>query len=252
MTETFTALLTAHLLADFVLQTDYMIAHKKEIRILLLHGLVIGLATILAVGGHTSLAVMLTMIIIVSHIAMDFIKVRYLGDTLLSFALDQAVHLAVIAAITAWHPDLSSIAWWTRLAGQQQAQLYAGMAFASGFITSIPLGGVLIKKLVAPIAPPQSPSRDSSTTQPLTGMAQGGKYIGWLERAITMMLILTGKVEGVGFMIAAKSILRLREISTDQDRHVAEYIIIGTFLSFGWGMLVALLTAKAISYWRIF
>lgn len=67
-----------------------------------------------------------------------------------------------------------------------------------------------------------------------------------------MMLILTGKAEGVGFLIAAKSILRLRDISTDEDRHVAEYIIIGTFLSFGWGMLVALLTAKAISYWGAF
>ena len=53
-------------------------------------------------------------------------------------------------------------------------------------------------------------------------MAQGGKYIGWLERAITMMLILTGKAEGTGFPIAAKSILHLRDISTVQDRHVAD------------------------------
>jgi hypothetical protein len=252
MIETFTALLTAHLLADFVLQTDYMIAHKKETRILALHGLIIGITTFVALGGYTPLAIMMTMIIIVSHIAMDHIKVRYLGDTLPSFALDQGVHLTVIAAITAWHPDLSSMGWWTGLAGQQQAQLYAGMTFASGTITGVPLGGVLIRKLVAPIAPPQPPFGSSSTGQPLTGMAQGGKYIGWLERAITMMLILTGKAEGVGFLIAAKSILRLRDISTDEDRHIAEYIIIGTFLSFGWGMLVALLTAKAISYWGAF
>jgi len=252
MLETFTALLSAHLLADFVLQTDYMIAHKRNARILALHGVIIGIATIVALGGCTLLAIMMTIVIIVSHIAMDHIKVRYLGDTLGSFALDQGVHLAVIAAITAWHPDLSNIGWWTGLAGQQQAQLYAGMTFASGTITGVLLGGVLIKKLVAPIAPTQAPSGGFSNTQPLTGMVQGGKYIGWLERAITMMLILTGKVEGVGFLIAAKSILRLRDISTNEDRHVAEYIIIGTFLSFGWGMLVALLTAKAISYWGAF
>lgn len=250
MIETFTALLTAHLLADFVLQTDYMIAHKKEPRILALHGLIIGITTIIALGACTPIAIMLAMIIIASHIAMDLIKVRYLGDTLPSFALDQAVHLAVIVAITAWHPDLSSMGWWTGLAGQQQAQFYAGMTFIAGTIAGVPLGGVLIRKLVAPIAPPQP--APGSSNQPLTGMAQGGKYIGWLERAITMMSILTGKAEGVGFLIAAKSILRLRDISTDQDRHVAEYIIIGTFLSFGWAMLVALLTAKAIAYWGAF
>jgi hypothetical protein len=51
---------------------------------------------------------MMTMITIVSHIAMDHIKVRYLGDTLPSFALDRGTHLAVIAAITDRHPDLSS------------------------------------------------------------------------------------------------------------------------------------------------
>lgn len=251
MIETFIALLTAHLLADFVLQTDYMIARKKELRILVLHGLIIGITTIVALGAYTPLAIMMAVIIIASHIAMDLIKVRYLGDTLASFALDQGVHLAVIAAITAWHPDLSSMGWWAGAAGQQQAQFYAGMTFVSGTIAGVPLGGVVIKKLVAPIAPPQ-PAPGGPDTGALTGMAQGGKYIGWLERAITMMLILTGKAEGVGFLIAAKSILRLRDISTDQDRHVAEYIIIGTFLSFGWGMLVALLTAKAISYWGAF
>ncbi|HAG37660.1 MAG TPA: hypothetical protein DCL34_12750 [Erythrobacter sp.] len=251
MLETFTALLTAHLLADFVLQTDYMIAHKKQAKILALHGLIIGIATMVAIGGCTKVSIMMTMIVVITHILMDFIKLRYLGDTLRSFALDQGVHIAVIAAITAWYPELSSMGWWAGLAGHYQAQLYAGMTLASGIIIGVPLGGVLIKKLVAPIAPPP-PSSTGSGTGPLTGMAQGGKYIGWLERAITMMLILTGKAEGVGFLIAAKSILRLRDISTDEDRHVAEYIIIGTFLSFGWGMLVALMTAKAVSYWSAF
>lgn len=252
MIETLTALLTAHLLADFVLQTDYMIAHKQKYRILALHGLIVGITTIFALGGCTLLAISVTAGIIISHIAMDYIKVRYLGDTLRAFTLDQAIHLAVIAAITAWRPDLSGMGWWAELAGQQQAQLYAGMTFASGTIIGVPLGGVLIKKLVAPISPSQPPSSSTNSEQPLTGMVQGGKYIGWLERAITMMLILTGKAEGVGFLIAAKSILRLRDISTNEDRHVAEYIIIGTFLSFGWGMLVALLTEKAISYWAAF
>lgn len=249
MMETFTALITAHLLADFVLQTDSMIARKREKRILALHALNICIITIVALGVRTHTALMITMIIIASHFVMDYLKVHFLDDTLHFFALDQGVHLAVIAVVTAWHPEASSIGWWSELTGQQQAQLYAGMTLISGIIISVPLGGVLIKKLVAPLAPPQVTSGGSGAGQPVTGMIRGGKYIGWLERSISMMFILAGKAEGVGFLIAAKSILRLRDISTDEERHVAEYIIIGTFLSFGWAMLVTLLTAKAIAYW---
>jgi hypothetical protein len=52
-----------------------------------------------------------------------------------------------------------------------------------------------------------------------------------------------------GVLIAAKSILRFGEIKDASQRKVAEYIIIGTFLSFGWALLISMLTQKAIKYW---
>ena len=78
---------------------------------------------------------------------------------------------------------------------------------------------------------------------------RGGQYIGWLERSLVMMFILIDQPTSIGFLIAAKSILRFAEIKDTSQRKVAEYIIIGTFLSFGWAILVAVLTQRTIKHW---
>jgi hypothetical protein len=46
-------------------------------------------------------------------------------------------------------------------------------------------------------------------------------------------------MQGVGFLVAAKSILRIGEVKAPEQRKEAEYIIIGTLMSFGWGLLIA-------------
>jgi hypothetical protein len=52
----------------------------------------------------------------------------------------------------------------------------------------------------------------------------------------------------VGFLIAAKSILRFGEIKDIKQRLEAEYIIIGTFMSFGYGLLIAFLTKHFLNF----
>ena len=36
----------------------------------------------------------------------------------------------------------------------------------------------------------------------------------------------------------------------ERGQGMTEYIIIGTFLSFGWGLLVSVLTKAALDYWQ--
>ena len=119
---------------------------------------------------------------------------------------------------------------------------FASLSCASGIILCVPAGGVLIARLIAPFA-------DEIRDYDISGLAQGGRYIGWLERILVMLLVLMGQPNGIGFLIAAKSILRFGEIKDASQRKVAEYIIIGTFLSFGWALLISVLTQKAIQYW---
>jgi hypothetical protein len=57
-----------------------------------------------------------------------------------------------------------------------------------------------------------------------------------------MLLLLIGQPNGIGLLMAAKSVLRFGEIKDPNQRKVAEYIIIGTFLSFGWALLISVLT----------
>ena len=74
----------------------------------------------------------------------------------------------------------------------------------------------------------------------MTGLRDGGKYIGYLERLLIFIFVLTGEFAGVGFLITAKSILRFGELKDSENRKQAEYIIIGTFASFLYAILISL------------
>ena len=66
---------------------------------------------------------------------------------------------------------------------------------------------------------------------------------------MALILFLIHQPMGIGFLIAAKSILRFGEIKERKDRMFAEYVLIGTLLSFTWVLVVAILTQHALHYW---
>jgi Protein of unknown function (DUF3307) len=240
MAATLAALLTAHLLGDFILQTDWMVGRKRRIWILVLHVVVVTSATYLLLGTfdwRILLAIFLT------HFVMDAIKVYWLSDSLAPFLADQFVHLAVLAGLACCFPDAAKDGWW--IAGMKPGLskwYFASLCCVSGFILCVPAGGILIAKLIRRFT---EEIRDND----LSGLRQGGQYIGWLERMLVMLLLLIDQPNGIGFLIAAKSILRFGEIKDASQRKVAEYIIIGTFLSFAWALLISVLTQRALKHW---
>ncbi len=64
-----------------------------------------------------------------------------------------------------------------------------------------------------------------------------GALIGNLERLLTIIFVLLGQYEAIGFIVAAKSILRFKETDTAKT----EYVLAGTFLSFGIAILCGLM-----------
>lgn len=76
-------------------------------------------------------------------------------------------------------------------------------------------------------------SIDSSTSNELKN---AGKLIGTLERILVLTFVIIGKWEVIGFLIAAKSILRYK----DTDTIKTEYVLIGTMLSFGIAILLGI------------
>ena len=74
------------------------------------------------------------------------------------------------------------------------------------------------------------------------GLRNGGLWIGRLERVLVLTFVLMGQYNAIGFLIAAKSILRFGEISGARpgSRKMAEYVLIGTMLSLLFALAVGL------------
>jgi len=81
------------------------------------------------------------------------------------------------------------------------------------------------------------------TLAPSAGLPAGGQWIGRLERVLTFGFVLTGQWVAIGFLMTAKSILRLPEVSNPNNRAAAEYVIVGTLLSVGGAIAIGWLCA---------
>ncbi|MFP4614625.1 MAG: DUF3307 domain-containing protein [Thiohalorhabdus sp.] len=235
MTETLLALLVGHFVGDFVLQTDRMVRIKRAPAVLVLHVVLVTAVSALLLG---SLDGWVLGILFLTHLAMDAVKVYLLPPSLAAFLTDQAVHLAVIVALALAFPaTVQAGAWgsWMTAAGlQAYAQALVG---ALGVLLTVPVAGVVIGLLMEPL------TRELEDDQsPTGGLPNGGRYIGWLERGLVLILYLGGQGSGIGFVLATKSILRFGEIRDSEHRKLAEFILIGTFLSFALALAGGILT----------
>lgn len=84
------------------------------------------------------------------------------------------------------------------------------------------------------------PSGKQDDTQELNA----GRLIGILERIIMMVLVLSGSIGSIGFVLAAKAFARFSELD---KRPFAEYVLIGTLLSTLFAVLIGY-GIKAIIY----
>lgn len=70
-----------------------------------------------------------------------------------------------------------------------------------------------------------------------------GRVIGIFERALIYAFVITGQYASIGLIMAAKAFTRFKKLD-DQD--FAEYVLIGTLLSAGVAMAVALLVKVSL------
>jgi len=104
-------------------------------------------------------------------------------------------------------------------------------------LTLINPASVIVKTIISKWPPDLTASRmDQETLQ------NAGKWIGILERLMIYGFILLGKWEGIGFLLAAKSVFRFGDLKDARDMKLTEYVLIGTLLSFGMAMLLGALT----------
>src|SRR3989449_4460005 len=69
--------------------------------------------------------------------------------------------------------------------------------------------------------------RDEDRTAGAIDVARG-RAVGSLERALALTMVLLGDYAAVGWIIAAKSLARFKQL---EDREFAEYFLVGTLRS---------------------
>ncbi|MFW6154191.1 MAG: DUF3307 domain-containing protein [Planctomycetota bacterium] len=252
-TSFFIPLLFAQVVGDFVLQTDAVARAKRERKTLaLLYHTVahaVGAYVMLGLPRAWPVAVLLA----AAHGLQDSLKERFLsrarpaeaapGGRGTIFAVDQGLHLLIAAVLAAW------LAW--REAGTPLWSALAGDAFlrvlvvVTGLIVSVQVGKVLIGMLTAPYAArvrrADPPGDDADTPNDIHVV------IGQVERMLVYLLVVTGNMTAVGFVVAAKSVFRFGDIAKAGPRREAEYILVGSLMSFTWAIFIGWLTAYVLA-----
>lgn len=227
-------LIIAHLLADFVFQSDSWVKQRFNngwsSKYLYLHGLIAGLLAYLFSGLWFFIRIPAA--VAVTHILIDGIKVKY-KDNVRSFLTDQVGHFLVLLGIWLWiiNPESEDI--------NVLAQVFLpGLkiwVIIGAYLVIIWPCSVLISKITEKWRLNISEHNISSDES----LENAGKWIGILERFLILTFVLLQQYSAIGLLVAAKSIFRFSE-----SRKVGEYVLIGTLLSFTVAIIVGLITER--------
>jgi hypothetical protein len=219
-------LLAGHVLADFLVQSGRVAREKSERRgILLRHGALTLVAQAIVVWPCWNPLVLCGVAAVaVLHTLIDGLKLgaerRGLAP-LPAFLLDQAVHVALIAFV--WHGLVRMDAHehaWVRLERSDLAAYARWAVIGAGVVFNAKGGTAIVRRLLE-----QYPQVLPAEGAPAYAM---GRTIGVLERLLLYALVLLEQWSALGFVVAAKSIARFREL---ESKHFADYYLVGTLTS---------------------
>lgn len=225
----FLSLLLAHVIGDFYLQNDKCCAQKERKRLkswfLYVHSLTIGFISWALVPVCNF--VFYALVIALSHLVIDIIKI-YSPKGLWAFVIDQMAHLAVLAMVAYTFDSNCYLP--VQLADFNEN--FSIPLFILAVLLCVKPANILIKLILK--------KYKVGETQSCENIKNAGALIGNLERILTIIFVIIGQYEAIGFIIAAKSILRFK----DTDTAKTEYVLAGTFLSFGIALFCGLMAAK--------
>lgn len=228
-------LLTSHLLTDFYFQpTSWVIqkcAKKEKAWQLYVHASVAGfLASLCSFFIGVDSFVVLFFLVAIPHFLIDLWKL-YQPQTSFYYLLDQAmhfIHLVLIFFIFSKQTIFMNVIF-------NEAFFLKALIVIIGWVLLWQPAGITIGKLTKKYRD-EIDEADKGTSLP-----EAGKMIGLLERTLIFILILQGQLGAVGFLIAAKSILRYSDHEkVNNPIRLSEYVIIGTMMSFLAAILVGL------------
>jgi len=230
---------TAHVLGDFVLRPGREAQDARKLWVVLQRALTVAALSYLFCGAWGSWLIPTG--VFLGHTVVDAATVRLRRRDAASFLLEQSAYAAVLIVIAVAAALRGASSYWVSLFGAVYLKV---LIVVMGAVFSVLAGGVLIGRAVQPLLDEMNRGADGNeaASQGDRGLEHGGRLIGRLERALILLFVLSGQPASVGFLVAAKSIFRFGELKERHQRMEAEYIIIGTMMSFGFGLLIAYVT----------
>lgn len=218
----------AHLCLDYFFQTDRLAQQKNTIgfksKFLYWHILA---CFILAWLFSLQLNfVWAAALIAITHFMLDGFKRKLSGNRIFGnymFFIDQALHLMIIAVVVLFFEHSQGI----NLSVDIPIN-FKYLLIITGYLVCLKPANIFIKEVFK-----VTEIQVSSDNE----MPNAGKVIGVLERILTLTFIIVSQYSAVGFLIAAKSILRYRNDETLKT----EYVLIGTMLSFGIAVIAGII-----------
>jgi hypothetical protein len=247
---TFLALYLAHLLTDFVFESDHLVAGRRNSAALayvdrggihlLLAALLSGLSNPMLLRSRDFYLVIIGLTLV--HLVLDWGKVGLARVTAkaegtLAFVAGQLMYVlpvCVAAEVIAKAPlhDLTAGLTWVQFHAQETLLLlvvYVGVIFG---------GGHLVRLVTKPLVRGDLGLAGQTAEE----LQNAGMYIGWLERFLILTSLLLQSPATVGLILTAKSIARYPEF---KSKRFAEYFLIGTLLSISIGIVGGLILLKA-------
>lgn len=225
-------LLSAHVVGDFLLQSRSFCEAKKNLKswkgweCQLAHALIQALLTYVFVAEWIHWQILL--VVFGAHLLLDVMKAAVKCDSMLAFVMDQLLHLAVLAGIYTWLLG----GWWSFEGVNWQQVWVVALAY---FLVLFP-ASVFIELF----------NRRFDEPQDGRSLTAGGKHIGFLERILIVSFILCGWMEGIGYLLAAKSVFRFGDLKNNKEVKHTEYVLVGTFLSFTVAVIAGLLAQMVL------
>jgi len=229
-------LILAHFMGDFMLQPNSWVIEKENLKAksskLYLHTLIHGILILLVLWDFKYW--LLALLLMSIHGIIDTIKLyaQKESNKSLWFLIDQGLH--ILSILILWilftDPEINP----NILAENPGIWVYTAALI---FITVV--SSIAMRELMSTWSNALHDNNEES-------LNNAGKYIGMLERVFVFTFVVTGNWEGIGFLLAAKSVFRFGDLKESKDRKLTEYILIGTLLSFGIAVATGIATLKLV------
>jgi len=238
-------LLIAHFISDFTFQTADLAEKKiKSFRYLVIHTLIYAGIFSIAIFPFVRFrrAIFFYLTIVLSHFFVDWIRKtvenrNFNNKTVrfVSFIMDQALHISNLVfcyflfdlntAVNIVYSNIQNWPYFNKL-----------IVCTLIFVIIWDPAAVFIKKLFAYIFDADIYANEANDQQI-------GRVIGKLERLIISVLVLCNQFGAVGFVLAAKSIARYKQL---EDKNFAEKYLVGTLTSASIAFITTIILGRLI------